>query len=77
VKLNQLIGKTLNLSGEVVITDELGPGIIKEWDSLGHVNLMSALENTYKITIEIGEVIAIETVADIKEILREKSVSGF
>lgn len=75
MKLNDLLRTTLRLGNEVHLSDDLGPGKIVEWDSLGHVNLMTALENTYKISIDVDDVIGIENIKDIKSFLHKKGRS--
>ena len=77
MKLEQLIRLTFNLEDSTRVGGEHGPGLLDAWDSLGHVNLMEKLEQTYDVTFDMSEVIAIESVADIKELLKEKSVLNF
>lgn len=56
------------------IRDDLGPGDIENWDSLGQMRLICALETRYRITFEIAEMFEIFTVGDIKKILARKGV---
>ena len=72
--LNKLIQETFNLESDTQILDTHGPGQLEGWDSLGHANLMVALESTYGIAIGLDEMISIETVADIKQILKDKGL---
>jgi acyl carrier protein len=77
VKLDALIRETLRLPPDAPIDDRLGPGQVEGWDSLGHVNLMLALQASYGITIELDEVMNLETVADIRKLLTAKGVTEF
>ena len=75
--LEQLIRRTFVLGDEVAITDDLGPGQLHGWDSLGHVRLLVSLESTYGISVDTDEMVALQTVADIKNLLRKKEVTEF
>ena len=77
MKLNELIIETFVLSSDTIVTDEQGPGDLPGWDSLGHVNLVNSLERVYSISLEMDEMIAIESVLDIKTLLTKKGISNF
>ena len=77
MKLNELIIETFVLSSDIIVADEHGPGDLPGWDSLGHVNLVNALERVYSISLEMDEMIAIESVLDIRALLKEKDISDF
>jgi acyl carrier protein len=62
------------LEATVEIRDEQGPGELEGWDSLGHANLIVALESNYGITIDLNEMMMIETIGDIQSLLAEKGV---
>ena len=72
--LIKLIQDTFNLESDTQILDTHSPGQLEGWDSLGHANLMVALESTYGISIGLDEMILIETVADIKQLLKDKGL---
>ena len=48
-----------------VINDELAIGDIAEWDSLGHMKIIAALETEMGITLDIEQTLEIEDVEDI------------
>jgi len=48
-----------------MIHDELAIGDIAEWDSLGHMQIITRLETQMDITFDIEETIEIENVEDI------------
>ncbi len=62
--IKELIANTLGVSLEV-IQDELAIGDIPEWDSLGHMKLITALESELGISLDIEQVLEIEDVEDI------------
>jgi len=45
---------------------------IPEWDSLGHLNLIMAVEKEFNIKFEIEEMFQIQSVGDICDILKAK-----
>ena len=45
---------------------------ISKWDSLGHLNLMTGLEEEFDITFDIEEMFAIDSVADCINIINNK-----
>jgi acyl carrier protein len=75
--LEQLIRQTFVLGDDVAITDDLGPGQVQGWDSLGHVRLLVSLESRFEISVDMDEMVALQTVGDIKNLLRDKEVSEF
>ncbi|MFC1850277.1 acyl carrier protein [candidate division CSSED10-310 bacterium] len=75
MKIEDLIRDTFFLSPDTEIENSHGPGSLEGWDSLGHVNLMSAIESTYDISIDMDEIIQITSVADIKTILEKKGIT--
>jgi acyl carrier protein len=49
------------------------PDTIEAWDSLGHLNLMLAVEEETGIRLSPGETVGIESLADLVALLEEKS----
>ena len=47
---------------------------IERWDSLQHVALVSSIEDTFKISLSMDEMMEIEKVADIEAILTRHGV---
>jgi len=77
MKIEDLIRETFFLPADTEINDSHGPGRLQGWDSLGLVNLMSAIESAYDVTIDMDEVIQVMSVADIKAILKKKGVRDY
>jgi acyl carrier protein len=42
---------------------------LEDWDSLGHLNLISEIEKTFKVKITMDEVMEMTTYAKVKEIV--------
>lgn len=70
-KLIKLLVKTFDLKEEE-ITPETSMSNVEKWDSLGHLELISALEEEFKLSIEPDEIMQITSVADMEEILQKK-----
>jgi acyl carrier protein len=47
---------------------------VPEWDSIGHMTLMSGLEDAFKITIETDDIIDFSSYKKGKEILKKYKV---
>ncbi|MGK5730443.1 citrate/2-methylcitrate synthase [Streptomyces sp. URMC 124] len=63
--VDQLIAHTLRID-EGRITDDLEYQSVREWDSLGHVTLMMALENAYGTPVDDELTLELRTVAAIR-----------
>lgn len=57
------------------VTDDLTYGSIKEWDSVAHMTLISALEQEYNVMIETDDVIDMSSVGVAKSIMRKYGVA--
>ena len=51
--------------------EELTAGDIEEWDSLGHVNLLSAIEKEFNVAFDVGDAIEIESIGDLLDMLQK------
>ncbi len=52
------------------VTDEIRRGDLERWDSLGHLDLVESLREKFSIDITPEQALDMETVADIKRIVR-------
>lgn len=69
-KVFEVIAATLKVSVNDLKID-IGAGDIQEWDSLGHTNVILAIEEAFDTVFDIEEALEIETIQDIIEILQE------
>ena len=60
---------------ETTNIDELAYGSIQEWDSVGHMGLIAALEETFNIEMEMDDVIEFSSFEKGKEILSKYDIS--
>lgn len=58
-----------------LVTPETGPGQFPAWDSLGHIQLVAALEEKYGVQFSTDEILNLFSVADIARSIEEKGAS--
>ena len=58
------------------ISLETMPGDFSEWDSLGHLNLLTSLEEKYSISFDMDETMSIQSIQDLKKILASKGIES-
>ena len=79
--MQQVDTKVENLLSEVLqmpataITDELTMKDVEAWDSLKHMELIVALEQSFEIQLSFDEIVAMQSVSAIKRVLRERGVT--
>ena len=74
MRLEELFSKVLNIPLSQV-TDELSQTSSQSWDSVSHINIIAALEETYNVTFKTGEIRALKSFPDARRLLREKGVA--
>jgi acyl carrier protein len=70
-KLNEIIASTLHIP-PASITDQLTMSQVESWDSLQHMNLIASLEQAYGAEFTFEEIVSMQSVAEIKHILKNK-----
>ena len=63
--------------GEDVFNEEIKYNEIPEWDSIGHMSLISSIEEEFKISIETDDIIDFSGYEKGKEILSQKYKINF
>ena len=58
------------------VNDSSSPETVEGWDSMGHLNLICALESDFNVSIDIGDAMEMVNVGRIRSILREYGVRG-
>ena len=72
-KLIKAVEESLQI-GRDKITDGLKYNSIPEWDSVAHMALVAALEDSYGIMLDTDDIIAMSSVGEIKRILGKYDV---
>jgi acyl carrier protein len=79
--MQQVDAKVENVLSEVLqmpvtaITDDLTMKDVDAWDSLKHMELIVALEQSFDIQLSFDEIVAMQSVSQIKRVLRERGVT--
>jgi acyl carrier protein len=58
-----------------VLNDDLKYNDIPEWDSIGHMTLMSSLEDVFQITLETDDIVDFSSYKKGLEILKKYNLS--
>ena len=72
-RLNDIF-KDLFDNESLVITVDTVPDDIAGWDSLMHMNILSAIEEEFGVTFDMDEMMEIQNVRDIIDAIRKKAV---
>jgi len=57
---------------ELVLTRESNAHNVEDWDSLAHVNLVTAVERHYKVKFALGELQELKNVGDMIDLIQVK-----
>ena len=58
---------------DVVLTYDTTADDIEDWDSLEHINLISAVESTYKMKFKMKEVSTMKNLGEMVSIIEERT----
>lgn len=76
--MQQVDGAVENLLSEVLqipaskITEEMSMKDVDAWDSLKHMELIVSLEQSFGIDLSFDDIVAMQSVGEIKRVLRER-----
>jgi len=71
-RIKQIMGTVFEIDAQQ-IPDDVSPDIIKNWDSLRHINLILELEKAFDVKIVGEEIVKMVTIEIISAIIEEKS----
>lgn len=74
IQLNELIASVINVPA-AGLSPQSGPENVLEWDSLAHVGIIAAVEQSYRLQFTMPEILAIKTIADLRTLLEKRGVS--
>jgi acyl carrier protein len=57
---------------DLIITRESNASTVEDWDSLAHVNLVTAIERRHKVKFALGELQDLKNVGDMLDLLAKK-----
>tara|TARA_B100000767_G_C19473112_1_gene412979 strand:- start:205 stop:444 length:240 start_codon:yes stop_codon:yes gene_type:complete len=73
-KYKNVFVKTLSID-DTKVNDKLKYNDLPEWDSIGHMTLMSGLEEEFNISIETDDIVDFSSFEKGKEILKKYKVN--
>ncbi|WP_313671460.1 acyl carrier protein [Sandarakinorhabdus sp.] len=73
--LAEVFAESLMIDAASVV-DSLAYQSIKEWDSVAHMVLVTALEDNFDIMLDADDIVAMSSVAKVREILAKYDVAG-
>jgi acyl carrier protein len=69
--LRQIVADVLDLRPDEV-DDELGPAVTDRWDSLGHLRLVTAVEEELGIRFSMEEIQSIDSFGKLRDLVAAK-----
>ena len=72
-KIREIVSRVFKIDPKD-IKMEMTPDDIEQWDSLGQLALINALEGEFKIFFDIEEIFEIISIGNIYDILKRKKV---
>jgi len=73
VSLEQLVGDVFAIEPSTV-TDTTSPSTLDRWDSLNHLALIAAVEETYEVFLSTSEMREASSIGNLRRILVTKGV---
>ncbi len=72
-RLKQIICDTLELeTGDIEIQDETLASDVPGWDSLNHINVITAIEEDFKVRFKGIEVLKCKNIGDLQNLVNSK-----
>lgn len=72
-RLKEILAKVF-LTDKAKIDDDMSRKDMDEWDSMAHLLLVSEVESTFDVMISDDDIMEIQTVGDVKKVLRKLGV---
>jgi len=72
-KIESLLAEVLQISPSSV-TNDLAMKNVESWDSLKHMELVVSLEQSFGIQLSFDDIVAMQSVGEIKRVLKERSM---
>jgi acyl carrier protein len=71
--LHEVVARVLKVP-VASVADESSPETLRRWDSLRHLDLMTAVEDAYGVRFSTAEIVRAKSVGDIRCLLRDKGL---
>jgi acyl carrier protein len=73
--LVELIASVLDIDSRV-LTEDSGRGTVEAWDSLAHLNIIAAVEETYGVVFSSAEMRELTSVSRLREALADRNIAA-
>ncbi len=73
--LEEVIARSLKVPADSV-GDDASPETLRRWDSLRHLDLMTAIEDAFGVRFSTAEILRARSVGEIRRLLRDKGVGA-
>jgi acyl carrier protein len=74
MSVEAIVARVLNVDPSEV-TDQSSRETLAQWDSMGHLSLITSLEEEFGVSLAIADAMEMTSVRDIKRILNEYGVA--
>jgi acyl carrier protein len=64
--------KAMRLDDNFALEDQMTFDDVPGWDSVGHMNLVSELESQFGISLDMDEIVALDSVKSVRELVTRK-----
>jgi acyl carrier protein len=71
--LHEIVARILRVPA-ASISEETSPETLPRWDSLNHLDLMTAIEDAYGIRLSTADIVRATSVGEVRLLLREKGL---
>lgn len=71
-KVDDIFRDVMEWEAEEKVSDDMSPDTVEEWDSLISMELLTEIEKAFSVKFDFEEMVNIESIGDIKKILRQK-----
>ncbi len=75
MSLTELVAMVLDVD-PASLSEDSGRGTLDLWDSLAHLNVVSAIEETYDIVLSSAEMRELTSLGALREALQKRGVEG-
>ena len=74
-KLTTLFAEVLKLPA-ADLNEDSSPETVRQWDSLGAMHLVAAIEETFSVRLKTTEIMAMNSIGSARAVLQKKGAAG-
>jgi len=71
-KIDSLFRSAMRLDKSFVLQDPMSFDEVPGWDSVGHMNLVAEMESRFGITLDMEEIVTMDSVKSVRELVARK-----